>query len=152
MFKHLDIPFCRKVLEFAEDEYPDFRHDQATFYTRWLNGLSGCQPLQCGTSACMAGIANMLSDRVEIHPNPDVGLMGQVSHLVYRNGNFDTWDHSAMMLMGLGSGQAKALFLIPWTAPDQEPQSRRPRIYSVATSRQQRRSSHDTGADPAGWR
>jgi hypothetical protein len=107
----LNIPFCRKVLDFAVEEHEGFWHDQCTFYA---------QHVVCGTRACVAGIANMLSPDVEIVKieYPAATLMSckgslltySLSHLPEVDGELQSWDYSAQQLMGLTSKQADALF------------------------------------------
>lgn len=65
----LDIPFARKVLDYARQEHDDFNFDMSHWYMRasWI-GTGGQR--HCGTAACLAGTA------VFLHPE----VAGQIRH------------------------------------------------------------------------
>jgi hypothetical protein len=95
MYKKLDIPYCRKVLEFAEDVHEDFRHNQMTFYTH----------NECTTSACMGGIACLLAPNVVIKH-----VRGCIGRVPVVDGTPESWVPTATKLMGLTEYQAQHLF------------------------------------------
>jgi len=106
----LDIPFCRKVLEFAEIEHSDFKHRQAVFFAKHDADAATQESWEefeyahpCGTVGCLAGIACMLSgelNTVALHRNG----------LVIMDVAEPYWVDVGARIMGLTSAQADDLF------------------------------------------
>lgn len=115
MFEKLDIPFCNKVLEYAEATQPGFLHRQMTFFCTqdanaedrsfWENVLKAHN---CGTVACLAGVACMLSPSIEMKPMTH--HQGAVLHEPFVDGRMVNWLEAAAEVMGLTEKQAHKLF------------------------------------------
>lgn len=107
----MDVPFCRKVLEFAsaEHEDSDYRFDM----NQWFR-LTG-DPVICETTACLAGTAVMLSPEAEVVSWTQDAYAGQ-HRVVTINGEVvgsptDTFIQAGMALMGLTREEAHQLFM-----------------------------------------
>jgi hypothetical protein len=101
MFEALDIPFARKVLEFAQAEHTDFTHNQRCVFFTDVDDSGHV----CGTTACLAGIATMLAPNVEV-----IGWVGQQDFMFSVDGRQMGWMQAGAKLMGLSSLQASSLF------------------------------------------
>lgn len=111
----MDIPFARKVLEFAEQNHDDFRYNQSIWYNPNYTTYSGeiaidtsgeqtamLQSTWCGTSACLAGIACILSPEATINP--------ERMTVTVNNGQPTRFDQAAKELIGLTEDQAFSIF------------------------------------------
>ncbi len=100
----MHVNFSQQVLDFAQKHQEPksrFRHDQDFFYAE----------NECGTAACLAGIACMLSSDVEIrNVTVDDEDSGYEGFEPFVNGKQAEWDDEAQRLMGLTPGQANDLF------------------------------------------
>jgi hypothetical protein len=98
----LDIPFARKVLDFAKLPPPGFIHDQNVVL----------RENECGTSCCIAGICTLLSpDCVALGDyHPVTGERLSQSMWVV-NDQVMNWQQTATALLGLSIPKASALFV-----------------------------------------
>lgn len=102
-FTGLNIPFCRKVLEYAEQEQgDDYQFDMAVWYSPYYRmDQNTRQQVVCKTTACLAGTAVMLTPEAEVD---------KVDDRVFIDGESMEFDVAGAKLMGLTNGQAKHLF------------------------------------------
>ena len=103
-FRGLNIPFCRKVLEYAEHEQgDDYRFDMRYWYVpTYRRDLITRQQVICNSTACLAGTAAMLAPEAEIDPVDDIVVIDN-----------ETMEFTAAgaKLMGLTEEQARKLFI-----------------------------------------
>lgn len=84
----LDIPFARKVLEYAQKEHDDFKFRMAGWIDTNAHWLDESGQSRCGTAACLAGTAAW------IHPD--------VTPPTDPWGEYFTYQGSARHVSGLG--------------------------------------------------
>lgn len=94
----LNIPFARKVVEYIE-AHPD-EHEQATFAKRAING--------CGTTACIAGHALLLSGEYDLTAEWD--FAGEFDFIQKSTGEIVVASDHAQALLGVDEVQQETLF------------------------------------------
>lgn len=106
----VDIPFARKVLEFAQTEHEDFTFDMGCWYAVQTSSMLGPT---CGTTACLAGTAVHLTPGAEI-----VHVNGQ-GRMIKIDGELYSWTRAGAKLLGLDFYTAASLFSAPATTPQE---------------------------------
>ena len=116
----LDIPFCRKVLEFAKAEHKDFTFNMHYWHAPTQSLYS---TTACGTTACLAGTAVHLSPEAEIVDRMEgvgdccaVGSSEDYGRYIEIDGEPYSWSGAGAKLMGLDSTTAFELFIRPASA------------------------------------
>jgi hypothetical protein len=92
----LDVPFARKVLEFARQEHDDFKFDMRIWWDTTAHWVDDQGVNRCGTAACLAGTA--------VHLHPDVTINstdGITTSFTYQGREWGNVSLLAKELLGL---------------------------------------------------